>query len=60
MFNIKSAFFFLSPSDSLFDQLRNFYVYDTKHLRYPLLYSETIFFVFRFELEVCNIFSFIL
>ena len=33
MFNIKSAFFFLSQSGSLFDQLRNFYVYDTKHLR---------------------------
>ena len=32
MFNIKSAMFFLSQSDNLFEQLRNFCVFDTKHL----------------------------
>ena len=32
MFNIKSAMFFLSQSDNLFEQLRNFSVFDTKHL----------------------------
>jgi len=32
MFNIKSAMFFLSQSENLFEQLRTFSVFDTKHL----------------------------
>lgn len=39
MFNIKAAFFFLSQADCLFNQLKNFCVYDTKHLRWRHLVS---------------------
>ena len=33
MFNIKSAFFFLSQSSCLLEQLQNLCVFDTQHLR---------------------------